>query len=207
VAGFNALALIGLLVLMPAAALRAEVPVVVLFGDSLTAGLGLPKKAGFAAQLSAYLKDRGVAARIVNSGVSGDTTSGGKARLNWALSEKPDAVVLELGANDALRGVDPAVARRNLDAMIAELKARDIAVLLAGMRAPPNLGRTYVADFDGIFPDLAAKHGVMLYPFFLDGVAARPELNQHDGLHPNEAGVARIVEGIGPYVMRLLKSL
>jgi len=205
--GFNVLALVGVLVLAPVSAARAEPPVVVLFGDSLTAGHGLPETDAFPAQLAAYLARRGVAARIVNAGVSGDTTSGGRARLAWALADKPDVVVLELGANDALRGIDPAVARRNLDAMIAEMKSRGITVLLTGMRAPPNLGRDYVAAFDGIFPDLARKHEVMLYPFFLDGVAARPALNQHDGLHPNKTGVALVVEGIGPYLVRLLAAL
>ncbi len=207
VARFNVLALIGWLVVASGAAVQAEVPVVVLFGDSLTAGHGLLKGAAFPAQLGSYLERQGVAARIVNAGVSGDTSSGGRSRLAWTLAEKPDAVLLELGANDAMRGIDPALTRRNLDAILAELKARGIAVLLAGMRAPPNLGRDYVAAFDGLFPELAQKHGVMLYPFFLDGVAARPALNQRDGLHPNEAGVARIVEGIGPYLVRLLEKL
>ena len=141
---------------------------------------------------------------MLAAGVAGDTSAGGRARLDWSLAERPDAAIVELGANDGLRGIDPASTRANLDAILAELKRRGIPVLLAGMYAPPNLGREYGAAFDAVYPGLAAKHGALLYPFFLDGVAVEPALNQPDGLHPNAAGVAVIVERILPYVMQVL---
>jgi acyl-CoA thioesterase I len=184
---------------------RAESPVrIVALGDSLTAGLGLPQKDGFVARLQAALAAKGVAASIVNAGVSGDTASGGLARLDWSVPHGTDAVILELGANDMLRGIDPQVTRTALDAILQRLTDRHIAVLLCGMRAAPNLGADYVQSFERIYPGLAAKYGVPLYPFFLDGVAANPALLQHDGLHPAAAGVDVIVARILPQVEQLI---
>lgn len=173
-------------------------------GDSLTAGYGLPPDEGFTARLETALRAAGRDVRVINGGVSGDTTAGGLARLDWALADRPDAAMVALGANDALRGLPPAEAERNLDAILARLAAAKLPVLLVGMRAPPNLGREYGAAFDGIYARLAAKHGVTLYPFFLDGVAARSELNQQDGIHPNARGVAVMVERVLPAVAALL---
>lgn len=175
-------------------------------GDSLTAGYGLPAADAFPVKLQAALKKDGIDAKVINAGVSGDTTAGGLARIGWALADKPTHAIVELGANDALRGIDPGTTRRNLDAIIAKLQQAGVRVMLAGMYAPPNWGREYEADFRSIFPDLAKKHAVGLYPFFLDGVAARRELNQKDGIHPNEKGVAVIVERILPSVRRLLST-
>ena len=175
-------------------------------GDSLTAGYGLAADQAFPAKLQAALRNRGLAVRVINAGVSGDTSAGGRARLNWSLADKPAAAIIELGANDAMRGLDPDATRGNLDAIIAELKKRGIAVLLAGMLAPPNLGPEYEARFNAIYPDLAARHGVLFYPFFLDGVAARPELNQADGMHPTAAGVDIIVDRLLPLVRELIKA-
>lgn len=175
-------------------------------GDSLTAGYGLPAPGNFPNRLQAALRGRGYNVTVINAGVSGDTTAGGRARLAWALNDDPDAVIVELGANDALRGLEPQEAYDNLDAILTTLGEKHIPVLLTGMRAPPNLGAEYVAAFDGIYPKLAKKHGVALYPFFLDGVAARPELNQDDGIHPNAAGVHVIVTAILPAVERLIAS-
>ncbi len=188
-----------LTLLSPVPALAAE-PVVVAFGDSLTAGLGLSQRDAFPAVLERRLRQDGIQVRVRNAGVSGDTTAGGRSRLDWTLQGPVDLVILELGANDALRGVPAEAAKRNLDAILGRLASKGIPVLLAGMRAPPNHGRDYVRAFDAIFPALAAKHEVPLYPFFLAGVAARPGLNQQDGLHPNAEGVSRIVEGILPHV-------
>ncbi|MFQ5955963.1 MAG: arylesterase [Kiloniellales bacterium] len=179
----------------------------VVFGDSLTAGYGLPAAAAFPAQLERALTARGLDVVVVNAGVSGDTTAGGLARLDWTLAEGPDALILALGANDALRGIDPQLTYDNLDRILSRLGERGVMVLLAGMLAPPNLGRAYGDRFDAIFPRLAEEHGVPLYPFFLDGVAAEPALNLGDGLHPNEAGVAVMVARITPYVLRLIDRL
>ena len=178
--------------------------VIVVFGDSLTAGYGLPASDAFPVRLESALRQTGQRVRVINSGVSGDTTAGGRARLDWVLADKPDAAIVELGANDALRGIDPKEASRNLSAILSELKKRNVRVLLAGMQAPPNLGSRYTMAFNTIFPDLAAAYDVMLYPFFLDGVAANPALNQQDGIHPNALGVAVIVDRILPYVNRLI---
>ena len=186
---------------MPAAAKNPEI---LAFGDSLTAGLGLPASAAFPARLQARLKDQGIEARIVNAGVSGDTTTDGLARLDWSLADKPDFVILALGANDALRGIDPKIVRANLDAMIGKIVASGAKVLLLGMLAPANWGDRYAQEFDRIYPDLAKAHGVPLYPFFLDGVAMNPALNQPDGLHPNERGVAIMVERIAPLVAKII---
>jgi acyl-CoA thioesterase-1 len=174
------------------------------FGDSLTAGFGLPKSEAFPARLEAALRARGIDAAVLDGGVSGDTSAGGLARLDWSLAARPDAVIVELGANDALRGLDPAATEQNLDAILARLKQLGLPVLLAGMLAPPNLGEDYGRRFNAIYPRLAERHGVELYPFFLDGVATQRGLNQGDGLHPNAQGVAVIVDRIAPYVVRLL---
>lgn len=195
--------LIALLVAEPVSA-AARTPEILAFGDSLTAGLGLAPEQSFPAKLEARLKSDGIAAKVVNAGVSGDTTTDGLARLDWALAEKPDLVILELGANDALRGIDPDTVRTNLDKIIAKVQASGARLLLAGMRAPPNWGEEYQDKFDRIYPELARAHDVTLYPFFLDGVATKPELNQADGLHPNERGVAAIVDRIAPVVARLI---
>jgi acyl-CoA thioesterase-1 len=179
-------------------------PEVLAFGDSITAGFGLPAEEAFPARLEARLRDQGIAAHVVNAGVAGDTTAGGRARLDWALADKPDVVILELGANDALRGIDPPTVRANLEAMISRIQASGAKLLLTGMLAPPNWGEEYQREFDRIYPELAQAHGVALYPFLLDGVAMDARLNQPDGLHPNERGVAVLVDHIAPLVARLI---
>ncbi|MDX2308041.1 MAG: arylesterase [Hyphomicrobium sp.] len=178
---------------------------VVAFGDSLTAGYLLPPDAAFPVQLETALRARGHAVAVANAGVSGDTTAAGLARFDWAIPEGTDAVILELGANDALRGQKPSDARKNLDEILARLSQRNIPVLIAGMRAPTNWGPDYQRDFDAIFADLAEKHGAILYPFFLDGIALDPKLNLDDGLHPNPQGVTVIVERILPKVEELIE--
>lgn len=175
-----------------------------LLGDSLTAGYGLPAKEGFAAQLQRALDARGHAVQVLNAGVSGDTSAGGLARLGWSLSENPTHAVVELGANDALRGLRPAAMEQNLDDIVAQLQDAGVAVLLAGMRAPANLGPEYREAFEGAYRRVAAKHDIALYPFFLEGLPGRSELIQTDGLHPNADGVAVIVETILPAVEDLL---
>ena len=188
---------------VPARAQDKPVNIVVL-GDSLSAGFGLAGEASFPSRLSAALKAKGIAANINNAGVSGDTASGGLERLDWSVPEGTEAVILELGANDMLRGLDPDVTRRALDQIISKLKARNIAVLLCGMRAATNMGAAYTKAYDAIFPALASTHQVVFYPFFLDGVAADNTLNQRDGLHPNAAGVDVIVKRILPKVEELI---
>lgn len=177
---------------------------IVAFGDSLTAGYGLPANEAFPAQLQRALDAKGLAANVVNAGVSGDTTTGGLSRLDWSVPDGTDAVILELGANDALRGIAPGITRKALDTMLRRLKERKIPVLLCGMVAPPNLGAEFGWAFNAIYADLAAQYGVILYPFFLTGVAADPKLNQRDGLHPTAAGVAVIVDRILPQVEQLI---
>jgi acyl-CoA thioesterase I len=177
---------------------------IVAFGDSLTAGYGLAANETFPAQLQRALAAKGLAVNVVNAGVSGDTATGGLARLDWSIPDGTDAVILELGANDALRGFDPAITRNALDAMLRRLQERKIPVLLCGMVAPPNMGVEYGRAFNSIYPDLAAQAGAILYPFFLAGVAADPKLNQGDGLHPTAAGVALIVDRILPQVEELI---
>jgi acyl-CoA thioesterase-1 len=177
---------------------------IVALGDSLTAGYGLPEKDGFVPRLQAALTAKGIAAVVTNAGVSGDTTADGLARLDWSVPDGSDAVIVELGANDMLRGFNPAVTRSGLDAILRGLTQRHVAILLCGMRAAPNLGPEYVHAFDSIYPDLAAKYGAPLYPFFLDGVAANLSLTQSDGMHPNAAGVGVIVERILPKVQELI---
>jgi len=184
---------------------------VVAFGDSLTAGFGLPEAEGFVPQLQNWLQAQGTDAVVVNAGLSGDTTAGGLARVDWVLAGGADLVILELGANDMLRGVSPAEARRNLDSILAIMTGRGIEVLLAGMLAPPNFGAEYRAEFDAIYPDLAEKYDVAFYPFFLaglgqaDGVSELFALMQSDGIHPNAEGVKKIVADIGPVVQQALK--
>jgi acyl-CoA thioesterase-1 len=196
---------VGSLYLIGAAtSVAAHVPVILDIGDSLTAGYGLPLEQAFPARLEAWLHQRGIEARVVNAGVSGDTTAGGLARLDWALADKPDFVVLALGSNDALRGIPPATVHNNLDKMIQKIEADGAKVLLLGMLAPPNWGEEYKRAFDRIFPELAQAHNVPLYSFFLEGVAMKPELNQPDGIHPNEAGVSVLVDRIGPVVAKLV---
>jgi len=173
-------------------------------GDSLTAGYGLGPGQGFTDRLQAALKAKGLDVTVTNAGVSGDTSTGGLARLDWSVPDGTRLVVLELGANDMLRGVAPDIAEKNLDAMLAKLKQRNIPVLLAGMRAAPNLGADYQKTFDAIYPKLAAKYAVPLYPFFLDGVAGHPDLQLEDGLHPNPKGVDVIVERILPTVEKAI---
>jgi acyl-CoA thioesterase I len=177
---------------------------IVAFGDSLTAGYGLSAQDAFPAALERALKARGHHVEIENAGVSGDTASGGLARLDWSIADGTDAVIVELGANDMLRGVEPKVTRQALDDILARLKARDIPVLLSGMRGAPNMGADYVREFEAIFPALAQKYDVVFYPFFLDGVAADPKLALRDGVHPNGAGVQIIVDGIVPKVEELI---
>ena len=179
----------------------------VVFGDSLVAGYGLPPGEAYPEKLAKIFEQRGSQMTVMNAGVSGDTTSGGLARLDWSLGEDTDAVILELGANDALRGIPVEQTRKNLDEMIANLKAKNIEVMLAGMMAPPNMGSTYGSAFNAIYPELAEKHGVLLYPFFLDGVAAERNLNQSDGIHPNEKGIAVILERSLPYVDQLVAKV
>jgi acyl-CoA thioesterase-1 len=176
----------------------------VALGDSLTAGLGLPANAAFPVRLQAALKAKGVAAEVADAGVSGDTAANGLARLDWAVPDKTDGVIVALGANDMLRGIDPALTRRALDGILRRLGARKIPVLLVGMRAAPNLGAEFGKRFEAVYPELAAKHGVLLYPFLLDGVAANAKLNQRDGIHPTAAGVERMVAGILPKVEQLI---
>ena len=191
-----------LLIAYPRAAER--VVNIVAFGDSLTAGYGLPANDAFPAQLQRALTAKGLAVSVMNAGVSGDTAAGGLARLDWSIPDGTDGVILELGANDALRGFDPAITRKALDAMLRRLEERNISVLLCGMVAPPNMGAEYGRAFNSIYPDLAAQAGAILYPFFLTGVASDPKLNQRDGLHPTAAGVAVIVDRILPQVEELI---
>ena len=191
---------IAALAALPAA---AETLRLVALGDSLTHGYGLAQEEGFVPQLQRWLAGQGADVEVVNMGVSGDTTTGGRARLDWALADGADAVIVELGGNDLLRGIDPATSRANLDAMLGELARRDVPVLLAGLEAPLNYGPEYKAAFEGMYADLAEAHGAILYRSFLSGV--RPELMQPDGIHPNAEGVALIVEAIGPSVLALLE--
>jgi acyl-CoA thioesterase-1 len=180
---------------------------VVVLGDSLSAGLGLAGADAFPAKLQKALKTNGINVDMINAGVSGDTSSGGRDRLDWSVPEGTDAVIVELGANDALRGIDPAVTRAALSDILNRLKARKIAVLLCGMLAPPNYGSDYSARFNAIYPDLAKAFAVPLYPFFLQGVAADAKLNQADGMHPTAEGVDAIVKNILPTVQSFLGAI
>ena len=187
------------------AAGTADRPVkIVVLGDSLSAGFGLSAEAAFPSRLAEALKSKASAVSIANAGVSGDTASGGLDRLDWSVPDGTDAVILELGANDALRGLDPKLTKTALDTILRKLSDRHITVLLAGMQAPRNMGSDYAREFDAIYPALASTYPVVFYPFFLDGVAADPKLNQGDGMHPNSAGVEVIVARILPRVEELI---
>lgn len=177
------------------------------FGDSLTAGYGLPSGQGFVPQLEDTLRRHGIRARVINGGVSGNTAANGRARVKWTLDGlkvKPDLAIVALGANDMLRGYPPQQTRGDLDFILGEFKKRDIPVLVAGMLAPPNLGQRYMSDYNSIFPDLARKYDAPLYPFFLAGVAGVPALNLPDRVHPNFQGIKRMVSGIAPTVLKAL---
>lgn len=188
-------------------AARAETISLVGFGDSLMAGYQLPPEDAFPARLETALKEKGLDVTIANAGVSGDTSSGGLARIDWSVPDGTKGVILELGANDALRGIPPEETRKNIEAMIMRLKDRGIAVLLAGMMAPPNMGADYAARFNPIYPELAKKYGLELYPFFLDGVITEARLKLEDGMHPNGDGVGVMVEKALPAVERFLATL
>ena len=179
----------------------------VALGDSLTAGYNLPADAAFPAQLQKALRAKGFEVEIENAGVSGDTSSGALARLDWAVAADVDGVIVEIGANDMLRGSDPAMTRQNIDAIMQRLQGRKIAILLAGMHAAPNLGPDYAAKFDPLYSDLAKKYDAPLYPFFLEGVSGHPDLQLPDGLHPNRQGVERIVAGVMPVVTPWLEGM
>ena len=181
--------------------------VIVALGDSLTAGFGVIATDSFPVRLEAALRDAGANARVVNAGVSGDTSAGGLARIDWVLVDSPDLVIVELGANDGLRGLDPADMEANLDAILTRLADKGVPAVLVGMLAPPNMGRGYADAFKAVFPRLAKRHEVVFYPFFLDGVAAQPALNQPDGIHPNPAGVRIIVERFTPVLLKALADI
>ncbi len=180
---------------------------ILMLGTSLTQGYGLPPGTEIPAVLQAKLKATGVDARVINAGVSGDTSASGLSRLDWSLADRPDAAIVELGSNDALRGIPPAQTEKNLSAILAKLKAQHIPTLLLGMMAPRNLGPEYARAFDAMYPMLAAQYGALLYPFLLDGVALNPKLNQPDGMHPNAAGAKIIVDRILPSVMKLVAQI
>jgi acyl-CoA thioesterase-1 len=193
---------------LSASAVLAQAPIkLVVLGDSLTAGYGLPLEAAFPVRLQKALQDKGLQVDVLNAGVSGDTSTGGRDRLDWSIPDGTDAVIVELGANDALRGLDPAITRAALEEIIKRLQSRKIAVMLAGMVAPPNYGAEYAAKFDSIYPDLAKAYAVPLYPFFLDGVAADAKLNQADGMHPTAPGIDAIVQRILPAVEAFLTNV
>jgi acyl-CoA thioesterase-1 len=199
--------LVLMVALMTAGPVFAQPVKMVVLGDSLSAGLGLSGPAAFPARLQKALRDKGIEVDMINAGVSGDTSSGGRDRLEWSVPEGTEAVIVELGANDALRGTDPAVTRAALSDIVKRLKARKIAVMLCGMLAPPNYGRDYAAQFNSIYPDLAKTFDVPLYPFFLDGVATDRRLNQADGIHPTAEGVDIIVKNILPTVQAFLGTI
>lgn len=199
----NSLLIVVVLAIGPANAQNAPVKIAVL-GDSLAAGYGITPEQAFPVRLEAALKAQGRTVTILNQGVSGDTTAGGLDRLDWMLADKPDIVLVELGGNDALRGIDPAVTEKNLAAIVEKLQAAHVTVWLAGMMAPRNLGSDYVTAFDGIYKRLADKYKVPLYPFILDGVAQDPALNQADGLHPNPKGAEIVADHLLPFVTKNL---
>jgi acyl-CoA thioesterase-1 len=189
---------------MAVTATHAATVKILALGTSLTQGLGVPPRLDLTEVLEARLKASGFDVKVINAGVSGDTSAGGLARLDWSLADHPQAAIIELGSNDALRGQSPAETEKNLRAILARLKAEHVAVLLTGMKAPRNLGPEYAAQFDAIYPKLAKQFGVLFYPFILDGVAANPKLNQADGIHPNPAGVKIIADRMMPYVKQLV---
>jgi len=190
--------------MQPVPAEEASEPVIVVLGDSLAAGLGLPQEQSFPAQLERALRAKGHNVKIANAGVSGDTAANGLERLDWAVSPEADAVIVELGANDALQGMPPEATRQALEEIIKRLQAKNLPILLAGMEAPRNLGQDYVEDFKEVYLDLTSRYDVVFYPFFLEGIATNTSLFQPDGLHPNAQGVAKIVEGMLPKVEELL---
>jgi len=192
-----------LLLVTPATAISGQVRILAL-GDSLTAGYGLRQQDSFPSQLSRQLQNAGIKSEIINAGVSGDTTSGALQRIDWLMDRRIDLAIVELGANDALRAIDPALTRQNLEKIIEKLKTKGTSILLTGMRAPRNLGPEYAKRFDDVFPTIARHQGLDFYPFFLEGVAANPKFNQQDGLHPNAKGVAIIAERILPFVINAL---
>lgn len=194
------------------AAFSADMPKVLALGDSLTSGYGLPPEDGFVPQLSAWLAANGAQAEVINAGVSGDTTAGGASRLDWALAGGADAMIVNLGGNDMLRGLDPSVARDNLRKVLEAAKAKDLPVLLVGMIAPSNYGAAYKAEFEAIFPDLSAEFATRLLPVYFAPIATAdggidPAFMQADGIHPNATGVVRIVEAMGPKVLELLEDV
>lgn len=203
-ARFVNVALLLATVLLCPLAVAAEPVGIFVLGDSLTAGRGLSRQASFPAKLQKALLADGLEVQVIDGGVSGDTTAAGLARLDWALASKPDAVIVELGGNDGLRGLEPRATYANLDEILTRIRKSGLLVLLAGMKAPPNLGGEYGAEFNAVYARLAVKHGVRLYPFFLAGVAAVAELNQEDGIHPNAPGVDVIVDRILPFVKRMI---
>ena len=184
--------------------------IILAMGDSLMAGYNLPPGAGFPEQLNLWLTQNGANVRVLNSGVSGDTTAGGLSRLDWALASipggMPDLLILEFGGNDMLRGIDPTVTRQNMDAILKALAEKGVPVLVMGMRAPPNMGPEFEQEFNAIFPELAEKYGAELYPFYLEGVAANPDLNLQDGIHPNEEGIIIMVNNAGPFILDLIQD-
>jgi acyl-CoA thioesterase-1 len=197
------LSMIAVLLMAGTTADAATVKILAL-GTSLTQGLGVPPGLDLTAVLETRLKASGYDVKLINAGVSGDTSAGGLARLDWSLADHPQAAIIELGSNDALRGQSPSETEKNLAAILARLKSEHVSILLTGMKAPRNLGPEYAAQFDAIYPRLAREYGVLFYPFILDGVAANPKLNQADGIHPNPAGVKIIADRLLPYVKRLV---
>ena len=195
-----------MLIFLPLPAVGST-PVILVLGDSLVAGHGLPQGQAFPEILTNKLATDGINVKMINAGVSGDTTAGGLARLDWSLADNPDAAIIVLGGNDLLRGLDPKTSYENLNDIINRLKNHNVKVLLAGMQAPPNFGADYAAEFDRIYPALATRHDILLYPFFLDGVALMPDLNQPDGMHPNIAGIDVITDKIMPKVKQLIGQL
>lgn len=208
---YRALRKVGLALVLLTSAAAAEPVTVAALGDSLTQGYGLPPEQGFVPQLEAWLRDQGAEVTVMNAGVSGDTTAGGLARIDWTLTPEVDALIVALGGNDVLRGIDPAVSRGNLDGILARSAAQALPVLLVGIDAPGNYGPDYKADFDAIYPDLAAKYDTLLYPNFLGAISTELDnggtmgaLMQPDGIHPSAAGVTLIVEALGPKVLDLI---
>ncbi len=200
-----ALLALALTVAAPLLAVAAPARILML-GDSITAGYGLAPEDALPRQLQDRLRKDGFEATVLDAGVSGDTTAGGRSRLAWSLADKPTHVIVALGGNDLLRAIDPKDTRANLDTILAELKNRSIPTMLVGMMAPANLGRGYAAEFDPIYPELAKKYGVKLYPFLLDGVALDAKLNQQDGIHPNAQGVKVIIDRLAPQVETLIRD-
>jgi acyl-CoA thioesterase-1 len=205
--GFKHWLVLSVLIVLLGAVPVAAAPVkILMLGTSLTQGYGLPPGTEIPAVLQTSLKAKGIDAKIINAGVSGDTSAGGLARLDWSLADHPDAAIIELGSNDALRGISPDVTEKNLGAILSKLKVQKIPVLLLGMKAPRNLGPEYARAFDPIYPKLSKQYGALLYPFVLDGVALNAKLNQADDIHPNPQGVKIIVARLLPDVLKLVAA-